>query len=170
MKAYTIIFFIIVTGLLCACPGSPSKTFTPPPTSTESTEPVEPLISEHKQDVPSDMANRVDVVYFHRSQRCTKCLCFEDRVSYVINTDFQDQIDNGKLTFKILDLGDPDNADMAMKYAAVGSQLFINTIIDGEEHIEDIQEIWSWNCTKDEKSFDANVRNVIEQSLEGITE
>jgi hypothetical protein len=167
VKAYAVIILIIGTLLLCACPGAPSQNFTPPPTSAEPAEPVEPLISEHTEKKPSDEVERVDVVYFHRPQRCTKCLCFEERVSYVIATYFQDEIDSGKLTFRILNLGDPENAEIASKYAAIGSQLFVNTIIDGKEHIQDIQEIWSWNCTGDEEQFDAQVRNVIEQSLAG---
>jgi hypothetical protein len=169
-RAYAIIFLIIVAGLICACHGSSPQTFTPPPTPSESSEPVEPPVSEPEQDTPSDTVDRVDVIYFHRPQRCTKCLCFEERISYVIATYFQNELDNGKLTFRILDLGDPDNEQIALKYAAVGSQLFINTIIDGEEHIKDIQEIWSWDCTSDEKNFDARVKNVIEQSIEGTTE
>jgi hypothetical protein len=151
--------------LLYACPGSPSQSFTPPSTPIEPAEPEEPLVSEHEENTPSDEVERVDVVYFHRPQRCTKCLCFEERVSYVVATYFHDEIDSGKLTFKILNLGDPENAERAAKYAAVGSQLFINTIKDGEDHIQDIQEIWAWNCTGDVEQFDAQVRNAIEQSL-----
>ena len=109
----------------------------------------------------------VDLLYFHRPQRCTKCLCFERRVSDVVSEYFQDEIDSGQLTFQILNIGDKENVALVKKYGAVGSQLFINTIINGEEHIRDIQEIWSWDCTSNTDRFDIEVKNIIELSLEG---
>jgi len=108
---------------------------------------------------------KVDLLYFHRPQRCTKCLCFERRVSYVVSEYFQDEIDSGQLTFQILNIGDKENYALVQKYGAVGSQLFINMIINGEEHIKDIQEIWSWDCTSNTGRFDREVKNTIELSL-----
>ena len=110
---------------------------------------------------------KVDVLYFHRPRRCTKCLCFEERVSHVVNEYFQNEIDSGQLTFQILNLGDEKNAALVKKYGAVGSQLFINTIVDGVEHIRDIQEIWSWDCTSNTDRFNEEVKNAIELSLKG---
>ena len=110
---------------------------------------------------------KVDLLYFHRPQRCTKCLCFERRVSYVVNEYFQDEIDSGQLTFQVLDIGDKENLALVKKYGAVGSQLFINTIINGEEHIKGVQEIWSWDCTSNTDRFDREIENIIELSLYG---
>ena len=74
---------------------------------------------------------------------------------------------SGKLTFEILNLGDEESAVIARKYNAVGSQLFINTITNGIDHIRDIQEIWSWGCTKNAQGFDESVKNIIEESIRG---
>ena len=114
-----------------------------------------------------DSLNRVDVVYFHRPQRCPTCLCFEERIVYVVNTYFQDELKSGKLTFGVYNIGDSKNADIARKYGAVGSQLFINTVKDGTDHIRDIKKIWSWNCRTNKQGFDQQVKSAIEQSLNG---
>ena len=116
---------------------------------------------------PSVYPVRVDLLYFHRPQRCTKCLCFERRVSYVVNEYFQDEIHSGQLTSQILNIGDKENYALVQKYGVVGSQLFINTIINGEEHIKDIQEIWSWECISNTDRFDREIKNTIELGLEG---
>jgi hypothetical protein len=148
--------FLIVSLLLIGLAGcsatTPSQTQAPegePPTSPPTTTPTV----------------KVDLLYFHRPQRCTKCLCFERRVSDVVSEYFQDQIDSGQLTFQILNIGDKENYALVQKYGAVGSQLFINTIINGEEHIKDVQEIWSWDCTSNTDRFDREVKNIIELSL-----
>jgi hypothetical protein len=66
-----------------------------------------------------------------------------------------------------LSLGDSENKSLVSKYGAVSSQLFVNTIIDGKDNIEDIQSIWDWSCRTEQKIFDAAIKNVIEQSLKG---
>lgn len=134
------------------------------------TTPPQTQVPEGEQSIPSMITAptvEVKLLYFHRPQRCTKCLCFERRVSDVVSEYFQDEIDSGQLTFQILNIGDKENYALVQKYGAVGSQLFINTKIDGEEHIRDIQEIWVWDCTSNTDRFDIEVKNIIELSLAG---
>ena len=159
-KMYLPLLAILVVGLLSAC--GTSATVTPP--SDESLDPPEVA---SPSDEPLGPTDRVDVVYFHRPRRCVTCLCFEERISYVVKTYFQDELASGKLTFEIFNLGDNENAVIANKYGAVGSQLFINTIRDGIDHITDIQDIWGWGCTSNEEAFDNAVRSAIAQSLNG---
>lgn len=110
---------------------------------------------------------KVDLLYFHRPQRCKKCLCFEERVSHVLNEYFQNEINSGQLTFQILNIADEENTALVKKYGAVGSQLFINTIVDGVENIRDVQDIWSWDCTSNTDRFKDEVKNAIDISLRG---
>jgi hypothetical protein len=171
MKVYTIAFIILIACLFHGCNESPPDNYTPPLVPGEPGNVGKSAVSAPKTDTqPDGIVTQIVVVYFHRPQRCTKCLCFEERVSHVIYTYFQNELESGKLAFKIIDLGEPENTEIARKYAAVGSQLFVNVIVDDEEHIRDIQGIWSWNCTGEEQAFDSQIRNVIEQSLEGAIE
>jgi hypothetical protein len=109
--------------------------------------------------------NRVDVIYFHVNQRCVTCLCFEKRVNHLIEANFSGLINSGKLTYQVLNAQLPQNAAIARKYGAVGSQLFINTIINGVDNIEDIENIWNWNCNNNPGGFELKVKNAIEQRL-----
>ena len=174
--------------LLAGCSGSPSTT-TPPPAQT----PVQaagqaaaqpPLAQSGQNTTPtagtadnltpagapaqSPLPNRVDVIYFHVNQRCPTCICFEDRVNHVIETEFNDAIASGRLTYRVLNAQKEQNADIARKYGVVGSQLFINTVINGKDSIKDIQEIWNWNCRGDAPIFDRKIKTVIEGSLKGL--
>jgi len=168
--------------LLVGCSGSFANT-TPPPVqspSQEAAQPVTPAQDTASEQVTSDnitpvaeqpgslLPNRVDVIYFHVNQRCPTCLCFEKQVNHVIDAYFSDDITSGKLTYRVLNAQQEQNADIARKYGAVGSQLFINKVVDGRDNIKDIQDIWNWNCRYNTPVFDRNVRSVIEESLKGI--
>lgn len=129
--------------------------------------PAENLTPVSAQAQPP-LPNRIDVIYFHVNQRCPTCMCFEDRVNHVIGSDFGDALNSGRLTYRVLNAQQEQNADIARQYGAVGSQLFINKVVDGKDNIKDIQEIWNWNCRSDASVFDRKVRIAIEDSLKGL--
>ncbi len=169
VKIYVPLLLIIVAGLLYSCGSQAPATPPAPEKPSRQAEPVTPPETTVPPSSPSSKnVDRVDIVYFHRPQRCTKCICFEKRISYVVNTHFQDKVDSGKVTFQVCNLGDKENAAIAKKYGAVASQLFVNTIKDGIEDIRNVTEIWAWGCTSDEQGFDEAVKNTIEQSLNSI--
>ena len=111
---------------------------------------------------PSD---KVELVYFHRPRRCEACIFAEQRIGYIVKIFFGDELQSGKLIFKVYDLGDKNSAATASKYCAIGTQLFINAIEDGVDHIRHIQEIWYWGCIDNESVFDETVKNIIQKAL-----
>jgi len=169
-KMYFTIVAILAVGLLFAC-ASPAIPPTPPdetPGQSEiTTTPSDNSSTSQAPDESLGSLDRVDVVYFHRPQRCVTCLCFEERIRYIVSTYFQSELDSGQMTFGVYDIGDNKNIDIVKKYGAVGSQLFINTVKYGKDNIKDIQDIWSWSCRTNKAGFDRQVKNVIEQSLNG---
>jgi len=159
--------------LLASCSGSTSNP-APPASATSSTSPsgqtgvaTSDNITTVASQPQSPPSNRVDVIYFHMNQRCPTCLCFEDRVNSVIEANYSDAIKSGSLTYRVLNAQQQQNAAIVKKYGVVGSQLFINTVVNGEDHIEDIKDIWNWNCRGSAAGFDRNVRSVIDYSLKG---
>ena len=166
---------LLMVGLLYACGNPATSTTLPTEGSTDQPEATIPSAqpSESSEVSPGSdesiaLPDRVDLVYFHSPQRCNTCVYIEERVVYVVETYFQDEIDSGHLTFKILDLGDKDNAAIARKYGAVSSQLFINVIADGVDHIRHIKEVWFRDYLKDKEVFDEVISGIIEQSLNGV--
>jgi len=118
-------------------------------------------------EAPSGLTERVDVVYFHRAQRCSGCLYAEAGTRYTLETYFADELSSGKLTFRVLNVEDEGNAGIAEKYGAYTSSLFINTIRDGTDHIEEVTEIWFF--LGEDKAFVEVVKSKIEKSLKGET-
>jgi hypothetical protein len=135
----------------------------PGQTGAATSDNITPVASQPQSPPPG----RVDVIYFHMNQRCPTCLCFEQRVNSVIEANYADAIKSGSLTYQVLNAQQQQNAAIVKKYGVVGSQLFINTVVNGEDHIEDIKDIWNWNCRGSAAGFDRNVRSVIDYSLKG---
>ena len=112
----------------------------------------------------SDGANGVvEVVYFHRSQRCSSCLRAEDSIRRTIETYFRDELASGKLVFKVLNVQDEVNAATVEKYGAAGSSLYINEIKDGSDNIEEVTDIWF--LLNNDKAFIKAVKSEIEKHL-----
>jgi hypothetical protein len=168
IKAYSVILLIIGTLLLCACPGSPSQSFTPPSTPIEPAEPAESQVSEPTQETPPETVSRVDIVYFHPKRRCASCISIEIRTEDLLEKKFKDEMENGKLTFTTYELDDQQNASIVNKYGAVGSQLFITTIKNGTENIKHIEEVWMPNILNDAIAFDDFLTEQISQSLADV--
>jgi len=143
-----LLYLSLVPELLCAC------------ATQVSTAPVD----ADQLLVPAD---KVEVVYFHRPYRCEACIFAEQRIGHIVETFFQNELHNGKLTFEVYDLGDKNSTATASKYGAIGTQLFINAIEGGVDHIRHIQEIWYWGCIDNKSVFDETVKNIIQKALYG---
>ena len=164
---FTIAVFLII-GLLYACaspppqttPSTPSQPSAPTGTTTE-TPPTSPDTSA--------ASNVVKVVYFHTHIRCGPCIYIETRTKYNVETYFKNELDSGKLTFEVYDIGDKANAAIADEYKAVGSQLFINVVKDGVDHIKHIENVWMPKYLNDQEAFDELIQSSIKQALTGAS-
>ena len=141
------LLIVLVAGMLCAC-GSPAPEVSP--TSDTSSVPVD----------------GVEVIYFHRAQRCYGCRYAEDGVRYIVETYFEDELASGKLVLKVVNVEDEENAAIVKKYGAFGSSLFVNTIKDGTNHIEEVTDIWF--VLGNDEAFVEVVRGKIERSLKAV--
>ena len=117
-------------------------------------------------DGPSVPANSVEVVYFHRTQRCRSCIYTEGGTRYTVETYFKDELDDGKLSLKVVDVENKKNAAIVKKYSAFTSSLFINVIIDGTDHIEEAKEVYY--LIGNDIAFVEELKGKIERSLREI--
>ncbi len=176
-RIYIPLLTILILGLLVAC-DSNTTTMTPPSKlakspATETPVPEEPSESpavSSPVDTPSPTpSNRVDIVYFHPKRRCASCISVELRTKALLDNAFKNAMDSGKLTFQTCELEDPQNASVIKKYSAVGSQLFITTIKNGNETIRHIEEVWMPKLLNDGVAFDDFMQKLISQSLKEVS-
>ena len=114
-------------------------------------------------EINKQSADKLEVYYFHRNARCYSCETIGKYVKETIEQEYGEQVKNGKIDFKELNVDLPENKEIAKKYQASGSSLFINRIIDGQDNIEQDTDVWQ--LLGDEIKFKAHIKNKINSYL-----
>lgn len=121
MKTKT--FFILIAAMLfTACIHSPQKT-------------------ENKQlesEITQNSNLKLQIYYFHSTRRCLTCNSIEDNMKQVLESDFKDEVEQGIIDFKALNIEDAENKALAEKYLATGASLHLIEIKDGVEIDNDL--------------------------------
>ena len=160
-KTIRILCFLLLACLSLSLTAGCTASSTPPAANGG-----EPDYQKHPNSgTSSGPADRVDVVYFHRTQRCYSCRYVEDGTRYTVETFFEDELASGKLTFQVINVQDKENAAIVKRYGAYTSSRFINTIKDGTDHIKEATDIYL--LIGDDAAFARALESKIEKSLEG---
>lgn len=107
----------------------------------------------------------VEVLYFHGKQRCATCMAIEQNTKALIDSLYADQVAGGQLVFKIIDISDSANADLAEKYEVTWSSLFITRHKGGQETTENLTQFAFANARKAPADFKAEVTRKINEML-----
>ena len=75
-----------------------------------------------EQQPPKD---HVEVLYFHGKQRCITCAAIEKNTKETVETLFADELKDGSLVFKSIDISQSENEEIINKYEVTWSSLFI---------------------------------------------
>ena len=118
----------------------------------------------NSSSLPPSIDNGVEVVYFHRAQRCSGCIRMQDMTEYTLNTYFADELESGEIVFVAINLQASANADMVRKFGAYTSSLFLNDVEDGADDIEELTDVWFvlW----DDEEFADTLKDAIKERLE----
>lgn len=98
--------------------------------------------------LPRGTVTHVDVVYFHRTQRCTACQNAGRYTRETVETYFANYLQRGVMSFRELDVEKAENAAVARKYAAAWSSLYLGVLIDGVEYLCPVEDIWFYTNNK----------------------
>ena len=113
----------------------------------------------------SPQKDRVEVIYFHGKQRCATCMAIEKNTREVINSLFADELKNGKIVFKIVDISTPEGEKIADKYEVTWSSHFVNKWKNGKETSNNLTEFGFGNARKNPDAFKKGLADKIHQSL-----
>ena len=108
-------------------------------------------------------ADRIDVVYFHRTERCDSCQWAGAMSRKTVETYFQAELASGRVIFREVDVQQKENAALAYQYRASGSSLFLNYIKDGVDHIRQASDTYPY--IGDEARFSERLRTAITAGL-----
>ena len=109
--------------------------------------------------------DRVDVIYFHGKQRCATCMAIEKSTKEVVNTLFADELKNGSVVFKTVDISTPEGEKIADKYEVTWPSLFVNKWKEGKESRNNLTEFGFGNARNNPEDFKKGLADKIRQSL-----
>jgi|GEM_PF-1060455 len=97
------------------------------------------------------LAEKVQIYEFHSTNRCYSCITMGQYIKATVEGSFQPELKSGKLEFREINVDLPENKEVAAKFQAAGTSLFINAIIDGQDNIQ--EEAQAWRLLGNQKSF-----------------
>lgn len=120
---------------------------------------------ENTANAKSTQKDGVEVIYFHGKQRCATCMAIEKNTKEVLNSMFANELKNGTVVFKIVDISTPEGENIADNYEVTWSSLFVNQWKDGKETRNNMTEFGFGNARKNPDAFKKGLADKIRQSL-----
>ena len=121
--------------------------------------------SEKTDLVNDENKTCVEILYFHGDIRCKNCYAMEKGVSELLDTQFKDEVKDGKIIFKTIDITTPEGEQIADNYGVTWSSLYLNNWKDGKEERNDLTRMGMKTAAKDPAAFKEEVKKYITQYL-----
>src|SRR3989339_1468483 len=83
---------------------------------------------------------KLQVFYFHVTNRCATCNGIEANVRKVLETNYAKEMRSGEINFKSLNVDEQENKALAEKYQAYGASLHLVKIEKGQEKDNDLTD------------------------------
>ncbi len=154
---YRFIFVLAICLGMTACGGSGVKNGTSGTTVGQQ--------QSQSQSQLQDTGDRVEVLYFHGKKRCATCMAIEKNTKEVVEEQFADELGNGTVVFRIIDISDPENEKIAEKYEVTWSSLFVSRWKDGKETYENLTEYAFANARTSPETFKSGLTGKINELL-----
>lgn len=156
---YRFIFVLAICLGMTACGGSGVKN------DTSGTTVGQQQSQSQSQLQLQDTGDRVEVLYFHGKKRCATCMAIEKNTKEVVEEQFADELGNGTVVFRIIDISDPENEEIAEKYEVTWSSLFVSRWKDGKETYENLTEYAFANARTSPDTFKSGLTEKINELL-----
>jgi len=120
-------------------------------------------LDNHSVSNAKQIIDKLEVYYFHRTARCYSCKTIGQYIKETMEQKYSKQIDDGVIDFRELNVELLENKEITRKFRASGSSLFINRIIDGNDNIEQDNNVW--RLLSDEAKFKTYLEDKINTYL-----
>lgn len=133
---------ILSTATISACSGN-----TTAETSTETINTID--------------ASHVEIIYFHGKQRCKTCVAIEQETKALVEGELAQQVKDGKVKFRIVDISTEEGKKLAAKYKVTFSSLFVVS----SKGAEDLTRFAFANARSNPKEFRKELKNKVVKTI-----
>jgi len=106
----------------------------------------------------------VEVYYFHRNRRCGPCLTIENFAKKTMETYYVKEVQNGDVIFRIVNVEQEENREVAQKYSVVSTALFMNVKNGTEEKATNLTA-FAYRNARNEEAFLNGLKEQIDIAL-----
>ena len=128
---------------------------------------AESTVEADVKTVVPQVANRIEVLDFYGVRRCKTCRAIEANSRYTLDTYFAEAMKEGKIVFRVVNTDEEKNAEIAEKFEAFGTALFLNVIKDGHETIIELTD-FAFQKGNDRDVFSKELKDKIEEQLKNL--
>ena len=111
--------------------------------------------------------SKIEVLDFHSTHRCMTCNAIEANTKYTLNTHFEKELKDEKITFQVINVDEEENEKIAEKFEASGTALFLNVIKNGKEKQIDLTE-FAFMEGNDQEVFSQELKAKIDAELKTL--
>jgi thioredoxin-related protein len=108
---------------------------------------------------------KLQVIYFHATNRCATCNSIEANVKTVLESNFRNELENGIIQLRVLNVDEAANKSLAEKYMAFGASLHLVEMEDGKEINNDLTQLAFMNTMKNPQAFRQQMTDTIHHIL-----
>jgi len=121
-------------------------------------------ISQNKEVENEVNKNIIEVIDFHTTNRCITCKAIEANTKYTLEMYFSEELENGTITFQVINLDEKENASIGEKFYASGTSLYLNVIGKVKENQIDLTQ-FAFMYGKKQDEFSKKLKMKIEEQL-----
>lgn len=115
----------------------------------------------------SESISKIEVIDFYGTHRCVTCEAIEANAKYTVDTYYPSEKKKGTVVFKTVNVDKEENYDMAERFEAAGTALFINVIKGGKETHIDLTN-FAFSKGKDKEVFSTELKAKIDKELKQL--
>ena len=108
---------------------------------------------------------KIQVLYFHITNRCNTCLSIESELRKIIIENYKDKLDSGMIRFASINVELPEYLWLANKYETAGASLFLRKYNKGKEGQKDDLTAWAFSKIHSTDVFDKELQQKINEFL-----
>ena len=109
----------------------------------------------------SGSQEKIQLLFFHRTSRCTTCINAEQFARDTLNTYFPEEVKSGALSIQSIDY--QKEPEMAKKYNVNMNDLKLIITKNGQETVKDMPEIWTY--VDDRNAYMNYLKGVLDKEL-----
>ena len=121
--------------------------------------------TEKEETTETQQADRLDIYYFHATARCNSCLKIEKFTRSAIETGFENELKNGKIVFKMVNIEKQENKHFITDYELYTKSVIVQQIKKGKPaKWVNLDKIW--DLLDNETQFSLYIQDEVKKMTE----